>query len=121
MGLVALPAQQPILPDHVLDKRDAAHQEHHDERQIGPDQPGEIPGEIAAPPAAVSCPALSAVMLRAVVAPSPMPHTRRLTRTRPGRGAGERRWPTSLRATVAAGPPGGAGLTFTRLRMRHNS
>jgi hypothetical protein len=53
--------------------------------------PVRLPAKVARPPVAVSWPELSAVMVSAVVAPSPMPATTRAAPARAGRGAGERR------------------------------
>ena len=53
--------------------------------------PVRLPAKVARPPVAVSWPALSAVMVSAVVAPSPMPATTRAAPARAGRGAGDRR------------------------------
>ena len=53
--------------------------------------PVRLPAKVARPPVAVSWLALSAVIVSAVVAPSPIPATTRAAPARTGRGAGDRR------------------------------
>jgi hypothetical protein len=53
--------------------------------------PVRLPAKVARPPVAFSWPAVSAVMVSAVVAPSPMPATTSAAPARVGCGVGERR------------------------------
>jgi len=45
MNEAAVPAQQPVLPEHPFDRRDPAHHQDHQQRQVHADQPGEAAEE----------------------------------------------------------------------------